>query len=180
MASNERKIRTGAAALQMTQRQQTLLTKYAKKRDIPHHHKQRIHLLLLACQGLSHHLIARQTQTTVNRVKHWRNRWTQAKAALLTFEQGQLGAGVKDHELLKEMLQRVEDAPRSGSPARITPAQKAQIVALACESPADYGHPQTLWTHPLLQQVVLQKGIVSRLHPRTVGKILKNTALTTA
>jgi len=171
MATKERKLRAGATAIDMTERQKKLLVQYAKKREIPHHHKQRLSLLLLAAQGLSHHMVARQMETTVNRVKHWRTKWTQGHAALLHYEGGQLGAGVKDHELLKEMLKRVEDAPRQGAPARISESQKAQIVALACESPGDYGLPQTVWTQPLLQEVILRKAILPRLHKRTVGKI---------
>lgn len=178
MATKERKVRAGATAIDMSERQKKLLAQYAKKREIPHHHKERLTLLLLASEGLSHHLIARQINTTVNRVKQWRTKWTQGYAALLHYEEGELGAGVKDHELLREMLKRVEDAPRKGAPARISESQKAQIVALACESPGDYGLPQTVWTQPLLQEVILRKAILPRLHKRTVGKILKNTAVT--
>jgi hypothetical protein len=179
MSTKERKIRAGATAIQMSQRQKRLLTDYSKKREIPHHHKKRLSLLVLAAEGFSHNFIARAQNTTVNRVKFWRKKWESGQTTLTKFEEGQLGNGVKDHQLLKEMLKRLEDAPRSGTPATISQSQKAQIVALACESPGDYGLPQTVWTYPLLQEVILQKAILPSLHQRTVGKILKNVGVTT-
>lgn len=180
MLIKARKIRQGTPALEMSARQKRLLTEYSTKRDIPHYHKSRLRILLDAAEGLSHHLIARTEQTTVNRVKYWRNNWAIGKGALKSFEAGKLGNGVKDHDLLKEMLKRIEDAPRSGTPARISESQKAQIVGLACENPSDYGLPQTVWTHKLLKEVIIKKGILDTLHERTVGKILKNAGFTTA
>jgi putative transposase len=174
MTTPTRKTGKAAPPIDMTTRHRQLLTNYANKRQIPHHHKQRVNLLLGAAKGASHHHLARQFNTTVNRVKRWRNNWTQAYQALLGFEQAQGQHGLSDQELLLEMLKRIEDAPRSGAPVRIQPAQKAQIVALACEDPADYGLPHTVWSHQRLQAVIVQKAIVNTLHPRTVGKILKN------
>ena len=180
MSTKSRKIREGAPALEMSARQKRLLTEYSKKRDIAHHHKSRLSILLQAAEGLSHNLIARTEETTVNRVKFWRKNWEIGKEALKRFEEGKLGNGVKDHEMLKEMLKRLEDAPRSGTPATISESQKAQIVGLACENPSDYGRPQTVWTYKLLKEVIIEKGILATLHERTVGKILKNAGVTTA
>ena len=180
MSNKERKIRKGAIALEMSEREKTLLRDYQKRREIPHHHKSRIGLLLLASEGNSHNYIARREGTTVNRVKFWRNNWERGKASLKTYESGELGQGVKDHELLKEMLKRIEDAPRVGAPARISESEKSQIVALASESPSDYGLPQTVWTYKLLREVIIEKNILDALHERTVGKILKNAEVATA
>ena len=180
MITGGRKIRAGAAAIAMTDRQKRLLTEYSHKRGIPHHHKLRVCLLLGASAGKSHNLISREEMTTVNCVKHWRNKWSLSYDALLKYEAGELEKGVKDHELLQEMLKRVEDEPRSGAPCRINESQKSQIVGLACEDPSDYGLPQTTWTYKLLQEVIIEKGILDALHERTVGKILKNAEVTTS
>ena len=180
MSNKERKIRKGAIALELSEREKTLLRDYRNKREIPHHHKSRIGLLLLATEGHSHNYIARTEQTTVNRVKFWRKNWERGKDALKTYELGKLGKGVKDHELLKEMLKRIEDAPRVGAPARISESEKSQIVALASEAPSDYGLPQTVWTYKLLKEVILTNNILDALHERTVGKILKNAEVATA
>ena len=93
---------------------------------------------------------------------------------------GELGQGVKDHELLKEMVKRLEDAPRVGAPPRISESEKSQIVALASEAPIDYGLPQTVWTYKLLRAVILRNNILDALHERKVGKILKNAEVATA
>ena len=180
MSNKERKIRKGAIGLEMSEREKTLLTDYSKRREIPHHHKTRIGLLLLSREGYSHSYIARREQTTVNRVKFWRNNWERGKESLKKYEEGKLGNGVKDHELLKEMLKRLEDAPRVGTPARISESEKSQIVALASEAPSDYGLPQTVWTYKLLREVILKNKILDALHERTVGKILKNAEVATA
>ena len=183
MSKASRKIRTGSPALLMEERQKRLLTEYSQKRGIPHHHKLRLGLLLSASSGKSHNLISREGGTTVKRVKHWRNKWSLNYEALLKYEVGELGEGVKEHDLLKEMLKRVEDEPRSGAPVRISESQKSQksqIVGLACEDPSDYGLPQTVWTYKLLQEVIIEKGILDALHERTVGKILKNAEVATA
>ena len=59
MSNKERKIRKGAIALAMSDREKALLTDYQKRREIAHHHKSRIGLLLLATEGYSHNYIAR-------------------------------------------------------------------------------------------------------------------------
>ena len=42
--------------------------------------------------------------------------------------------------------ERLADAPKPGAPARLTPEQVCQIIALACELPATTGRPISQWT----------------------------------
>ena len=78
------------------------------------------------------------------------------------------------------MIEIFKDQSRSGRPARITLSQKKQIVALACESPEDYGIIKTDWTLNDLRQVVLEKQIVSTITSVYIGRLLKNKSTSTS
>ena len=122
MSNKERKIRKGAIALEMSDREKTLLTDYQKRREIAHHHKSRIGLLLLATEGYSHNYIARAEQTTVNRVKFWRINWERGKDALKKYELGELGHGVKRPRVVK----RDAKTARRCAPSRCAPSHKRE------------------------------------------------------
>src|SRR4051794_25271538 len=69
--------------------------------------------------------------------------------------------------------ERLADAPRSGTPARITADQVCRIVALACETPADSARPISQWTGREVAAEVMKRGIVERISPRHAARILK-------
>lgn len=67
------------------------------------------------------------------------------------------------------------DAPRSGRPSRITVAQRCQLIALACERPADAEKPvpfRDIWTHESLAQGFRLLTGVS-ISASEVGRILR-------
>lgn len=169
-----------APAIPMSERQYRLLNKEKCKRTTLIQYQERIEILLRASKGDSNGQIRREMGLALNTVKCWRKRWNDEYAALVVFEQGAQGEGVSDGQLLKQMLSTLKDAPRSGAPQTISAAQKQQIVALACQKPAEFGIPITTWTHQLLAQVAVEQGIVQTLSPRHVGTILKKTAAPTA
>jgi putative transposase len=68
---------------------------------------------------------------------------------------------------------RLADAPRSGTPARITPEQVARIVALACEAPSASGRPISQWSTTELAAEIMRRGIVDTISPRHAARILK-------
>jgi len=168
-----------AAAIPISEGQYRLLSKEKSKRTTFIHYQQRIAILLRASKGESNGQIKREMGLSLNTVKNWRKRWNENYAALLAFEQGRQGQGVSDGELLKAMLTTLKDAPRSDAPPSITLAQKQQIVALACQKPADFGLPVTHWTHQLLAKEAVEQGIVQTLSSRQAGTILENTATPT-
>jgi transposase len=94
-------------------------------------------------------------------------------------EEGVDGDLVSDSELLGEMLKRLDDLPRSGTPKRITLAQEQQIVALACKKPEDYGIEMTTWTLKMLSKVAVERGILESISPRYVAEILKKVQVAT-
>lgn len=77
------------------------------------------------------------------------------------------------------MLSILKDKPRSGAPRVITSAQESLLMALACESPQDYGIIRTNWSHQTLAQVAIEKEIFESISSRYVGKLLKKEQVTT-
>jgi Homeodomain-like domain len=68
--------------------------------------------------------------------------------------------------------ERLADAPRAGAPARITAEQACRIIALACEAPGASERPIGQWTAREVADEVLKRGIVERISPRHVGRLL--------
>lgn len=67
---------------------------------------------------------------------------------------------------------RLADAPKPGAPARITPEQICQIVALACEPPDTSGRPISACSQRELADEVVKRGITDRISPRHVRRVL--------
>ena len=86
----------------------------------------RARIVLLANDGKNNKQIAQALAITVDTVQLWRNRW-------FGF------AGLSLDEL--SVVERLKDVPRPGAPAKITAEQICQIVALACEVPAQSERP---------------------------------------
>src|SRR6266550_2617784 len=63
--------------------------------------------------------------------------------------------------------------PREGAPAKFTPEQVCQIIALACEKPADSDRPISHWSHRELADEIVRRGIVESISPRHAGRLLK-------
>ena len=115
-------------------------------------------MILGAAAGLNNSQIARQMGLDVDTVRFWRNRWLGLKAASL-------------EDLSVE--ERLRDAPRPGAPARITPEQICQIVALACEAPSQSGRPISQWTSREIADEIVAKDIVDRISPRHAARLLE-------
>ena len=115
-------------------------------------------MILSAADGLNNSQIARQVGLDVDTVRSWRNRWLGLKAASL-------------EDLSLE--ERLRDAPRPGAPARITPEQVCQIVALACEAPSQSGRSISQWTGREVADEIVNRGIVERISPRHAARLLE-------
>ena len=71
----------------------------------------------------------------------------------------------------------LSDEPRPGAPAKFTPEQVTQILAIACEPPAESGRPITHWTAFELADEVIKRGIVVSISVTQVGRYLREAAL---
>src|SRR3954452_2081167 len=119
---------------------------------------ERARIVLLAADGLNNSEIARQLTLEPDTVRLWRQRWLRV-------------AGVALADL--DVADRLGDAPRSGTPARITPEQVARIVALACEAPSESGRPVSHWSTTELAAEIRRRGIVDTISPRHAARLLK-------
>lgn len=108
----------------------------------------RARMVLLAADGESNASIARQLGTNRTRVLGWLRRF-----------EGQ-------------RLDGLGDAERSGRPIRITPLERHQVVAAACQSPEKYGLSRNTWTRESLADAVVEAGLVREISPSQVGRIL--------
>jgi putative transposase len=111
----------------------------------------RAQIVLLAGDGWNNLQIARELGVDDETPGHWRRRWLQFRDVPL-------------EEL--SVAERLADGPRPGAPAKFTPEQVCQIIALACEKPADSGRPISQWSHRELADEIVRRGIVDSISPR--------------
>ena len=107
----------------------------------------RAQIVLAAAQGRDNARIAARLGVAVDTVRKWRGRFA---------ERG---------------LPGLEDLPRSGRPRRISEADRAAVVALACQLPAATGVPLSRWTGPELAAELTAQGFVSA--PMSVTSLLR-------
>jgi len=120
----------------------------------------RARIVLLAGDGLNNLQIARELSVDDETPGHWRGRWLQFRDVSLD----ELSVG-----------ERLADAPREGAPAKFTPEQVCQMIALACEKPADSDRPISQWSHRELADEIVRRGIVESISPRHAGRLLKRS-----
>jgi transposase len=96
----------------------------------------RARIVLAAADGLGSSEIAEQQGASLDAVSKWRGRFA------------------------RERMQGLGDRPRSGRPSRLTPVQRTEIVALACEPPPQE-HGLAGWTLDRLHEEVQRRGIAT-------------------
>ena len=118
----------------------------------------RARLVLAAATGGNNAQVARRLGVAVETARLWRGR----------------GLGLRALPLAElSVAERLEDAPRSGSPGRITAEQVCRITALACEAPAASDRPISQWTGREIADEVVKRGIADRLSPRHAARLLE-------
>jgi putative transposase len=118
----------------------------------------RARIVLRAADGLNNSETARELGLEPDTVRLWRQRWLRV-------------SGVALADL--PVAARLGDAPRSGTPARITPEQVCRIMALACEAPGESGRPISQWSTTELAAEIMRRGIVDTISPRHAARLLK-------
>jgi transposase len=119
----------------------------------------RARVVLLTADGLTTSAVARALGLHVDTARQWRARWRRDRDVPLAE---------------RSVAARLADAPKPGAPARLTPEQVCQIIALACELPATTGRPISQWTGRELADEVVRRGITDRLSPRHAARLLKS------
>lgn len=118
----------------------------------------RAQLVLAAADGANNCQIARRFAVSLDMVRRWRERWLVCQAASL-------------EDL--PVADRLRDAPRPGTPVRITAEQVANIVALACDPPGASQRPISQWTGREIADEITKRGIVDQISPRHAARLLK-------
>jgi putative transposase len=145
-------------AVEVTAEERAELERLVRRHTTGQQLVERARLVLLMADGQSNSEAARVVGVDVDTARKWRRRWQRVRDVPLA------ALGVAD---------RLADAPRTGTPARITPEQVARIVALACEAPGESGRPISQWSTTELAGEIKRRGIVERISPRHAARLLK-------
>ena len=124
-----------------------ILKKRARGAKTPYRDRLRAQVVLEAARGRENARIAAGLGTSVNTVRKWRGRFAECGLAGL------------------------RDLPRSGRPRVISEADRAAVVALACQLPAATGVPLSRWTGPELKRELEARALVSA--PVSVTSLLR-------
>lgn len=143
----------------LTEQERNELERLVRARTTAQHQAVRARIMLLAAEGVSTEEIARRLHLDGDTVRQWRARW-------------RASAGSPAPE--RSVAERLADRPKSGRPARITPEQICQIIALACEIPATSDRPISQWSARELADEIMRRSIVDRISPRHAGRLLKS------
>jgi transposase len=146
------------AAIELTDTERTSLERLTRQHKSPQQIALRARIILAAADGLNNAQIAHQVEITVDTARHWRRRWLGLQ-------------GLPLDEL--SVAERLEDAPRSGKPPRITAEQVCQLVALACEPPPTAERPISHWSGQDLADELMKRGIIDTISGRHASRLLK-------
>lgn len=150
--------RPEAVAVRLTDEEKAGLQILSRRHKVSQQVAKRARIVLAASEGKSNSQIMREISTSRDMVRHWRQRWVEKQAITLA-------------DLSIE--ERLEDLPRRGAPAQITPDQVCQIQQMACEQPQESGRPITHWTNREVADEVMKRDIVEQISPRHAARLLK-------
>jgi len=164
-----------AAKVVISERQQEVLQTMAFSRSCAKGLAHRAEIILLAFEGHKNEVIAEKLQCERHGVGIWRRRWQRYFERLTIIECAEKPSALR--EAIEEVL---SDLPRAGCGGKFTADQIALILAVACEPPDKSGRPVTHWTSRELADEVIQRGIVTTISVRQVGRFLKDSGTSTA
>ena len=160
--------------VQMTAQQRACLEQIARRQTSPQRLVRRATILLALETGVTQCHVMRQMHLNRGTVQMWCRRWCALapKLAQIKTEEG------SDKALTTMIVGALADHPRAGTPATFTAEQIVQIVAVACEDPADSGRPVSHWTPREVAEEVRKRGIIKTISTRSVGRFLKSGRFT--
>lgn len=161
-------MRTRSISVVVSTSQKAVLEALVRARRTSQHLAERCRIVLMSAEGRENAEQADELGVDRQRVRRWRHRWARAQARLAEAE----AEGATGNDLSNLILDVLGDNARSGAPPKFTAEQVAQIIALACESPADSGLPVSHWTPPELAREAIHRGIVESISPRQVDRFL--------
>jgi putative transposase len=160
--------------VQMTARQRACLEQIARRQTSPQRLVRRAKILLALETGVTQCHVMRQMHLNRGTVQMWCRRWGALASQLAPMEADE----GSDKALTTMMVGALADHPRAGTPATFTAEQIVQMVAVACEDPADSGRPVSHWTPREVAEEVRKRRIVETISTRSVGRFLKSGRFT--
>jgi putative transposase len=168
--------RKEAQAIEVGEKVGKVLGQVVRETSSPYWLVTRAKVILRAAGGGSNSQIGREMGLTRNTVIKWRGRWGDNQDRVDALED----AAVSEKDVREAVETILADAPRSGTPPTFTAEQVVQIVAIACEDPAQSGRPVTHWTPEEVADEAIRRGVVESISPRQVGRFLKRGGAETA
>jgi transposase len=142
-----------AVAIRLSASERQQLKRLARSPTMPYRSVVRAQIVRLAAGGASNAAIAARLGLKVDTARKWRGRFA------------------------AQRMDGLKDLARSGRPPRITPVQRAEVKALACQLPATHGVPLSRWSCPELAAEVVTAGITEAISAATVRRILAQDAI---
>jgi transposase len=142
----------------LTEKEREELVQITRRHRSKQQQAQRARMILASAQGDSNAQIARELRINVDTVRLWRDRW--------------VGLQGIDLDTLS-VAERLQDAPRPGTPSKFTAQQRCQMAALACEAPMKAERPISQWTGREIAAELMKRGIVEQISPRHASYLLK-------
>lgn len=138
----------GAVPVVLSAGERTALNKRVRGAKTAYRDRLRAQIVLAAARGQDNARIAADLRITADTVRKWRRRFAARGLAGL------------------------EDPPRPGRPRRISEADRAAVVALACQLPAQTGVPLSRWTGPELRRELAAQGLSGPMSASSLLRIL--------
>ena len=167
---------TVSPRVQLTIRQRTCREQMIRRQTSPQRLVRRAKIRLALETGVNECHVMRQMHLNRGTVQMWCRRWCALAPKLVQLEADE----GSDKALTTVIVAALTDYPRAGTPATFTAEQIVQMVAIACEDPADSGRPVSHWTPREVADEVRKRGIVETISTRSVGRFLKSGRFTAA
>jgi len=151
--------RLSAAVIDLSESEEKALEKLLNRNSTAQQIALRAKIILRAANGESHGEIAAALGVSVEMSRVWRRRWLELAAREVP------------------VAERLNDAPRPGTPMTFTLEQITHLYAIACDPPEKYGRPISHWSSRELADELVQQGIVASISERHVGRLLSEADL---
>lgn len=161
----------GIVVLSVAQR--AALERLVRAYTTPQHIAQRARIVLMSAETMRNVAQAAVLDVDHQRIRRWRVRWAACQAAIAAAEADQ-GEDVYIDDLVLSVL---SDERRAGRKPTFTAEQVAQIIAAACETPAQCGREVSHWTARELADEAIKRGIVASISTRHVGRLLEEAVI---
>ncbi len=160
-----------ALQVRVTPRPRKILEELVRAAGTSQRLAQRCRIVLLSADGVGNGAQGRKLDVDRQLARRWRSRWADAQPMISELVRRK----ASDKDLKAAICDVLSDGARSGAPATFTPEVIVQIIALACEPPADSGLPISHWTPPELAREAIRRKIVVSISPRQVDRFLSRS-----